>query len=153
MTVSRRKKYTRNLGRARAERVPVRGAGARYMRFAHKDEPFGVFSYLGDARPWLSETDRDELNALRKWFQAHLEEPDCFVPIRVRRGSVAREGEPTAVCWFHASATEHVTRARRMSVLVRRAGIPIVELRRERIPGQVCSEDGEQLAVASYWED
>jgi hypothetical protein len=41
--MSRRKKYTRNLGRARAERVPTRGTGARYIRFAHADEPFGVF--------------------------------------------------------------------------------------------------------------
>jgi hypothetical protein len=36
----------------------------------------------------------------------------------------------------------------------RQAGIPIIEFRRGRIPGQVgSSEDGEQLAVASYRED
>ena len=40
-----------------------------------------------------------------------------------------------------------------MSVLVRRAGIPIIEFRRDRVPGQVFSDDGEQLAVASFWED
>jgi hypothetical protein len=130
--VSRRKKYTRNLGRSSVERVPTRGAGARYIRFAHRDEPYGVFSYLGDAKPRLSDSDREELNALREWFQGHLEEPDCFVPIRVRRGKAAREGEPTAVCWFHASAAEHVNRARRMSVLVRRVRIPIIEFRRDR---------------------
>jgi hypothetical protein len=151
--VSRRKKYTRNLGRVRAERVPTRGTGARYIRFAHADEPFGVFSYLREARPRLSDPDRDELKMLREWFQAHLEEPDCFVPVRPHRGRASRVGEPTAVCWFRASATEHVSRARRMSVLVRRAKIRIVEFRRDRVPGQVCSEDGEQLAVASYWED
>jgi hypothetical protein len=151
--VSRGKKYTRNIHRARVERVPTRGAGSRYIRFAHRDEPYGVFSYLTDAKRWLSNSDREELKALREWFQAHLEEPDCFVPIRVRRRKIARDGEPTAVCWFHASATEHVMRARRMSMLVRRARIPIVEFRRDRVPGQVCSEDGEQLAVASYWED
>jgi hypothetical protein len=151
--VSRRKKYTRNLGRARVERVPRRGAGTHYVRFAHRDEPFGVFSYLREARPRLSEPDRDEVKALREWFQEHLEEPDCFVPVRVRRGLASRHGEPTAVCWFRSTAKEHVNRARRMSVLVRRAGIPIVELRRDRVPGQVCSEDGEQLAVASFWEE
>jgi hypothetical protein len=151
--MSRRKKYTRNLGRARAERVPIRGAGTKYIRFSHRDEPYGVFSYLRDAKPRLSDSDREELKALREWFQTHLEEPDCFVPIRVRRGRAAREGEPTAVCWFRSSATEHVNRARRMSVLVRRARIPIIELRRDRVPGQVCSEDGEQLAVASFWEE
>jgi len=43
--------------------------------------------------------------------------------------------------------------ARRLSVLVRKARSPIVELRRDRISGQICSEDGEQLAVASFWED
>jgi len=133
--------------------VPTRGAGSRCIRFAHRDEPYGVFSYLRDAKPRLSDSDREELKALREWFQAHLEEPDCFVPMRVRRGKAAREGEATAVCWVPSTAKEHVNRARRMSVLVRRAGIPIVELRRERVPGQVCSEDGEPLAVASFWED
>jgi hypothetical protein len=151
--VSRRKKYTRNLGRVRVERVPTRGTGSRYVRFAHVDEPYGVFSYLKDAKPMLSEADRAELEELRAWFGAHLDEPDCFVPVRPHRGKASRVGEPTAVCWFRASATEHVNRARRMSVLVRRAGIPIVEFRRDRVPGQVCSEDGEQLAVASFWED
>jgi len=151
--VSRRKKYTRNLGRARTERVPTRGAGSKYIRFAHRDEPYGVFSYLRDAKPRLSDSDREELKAHREWFQGHLEEPDCFVPPRPRRGKAERHGEPTAVCWFRSTAREHVDRARRMSVLVRRAGIPIVEFRRDRVPGQVCSEDGEQLAVASFWED
>jgi len=154
--MSRRRKYTRNIHRARIERVPTRGVGAKYskyIRFAHRDEPFGVFSYLREAKPRLSDPDREELNELRAWFQAHLDEPDCFVPIRPRRGTAERQGEPTAVCWFRSSATEHVTRARRMSVLVRRAGIPIVEFRRERVQGQVCSEDGAQLAVASFWED
>jgi hypothetical protein len=151
--VSRRKKYTRNLGRARIERVPTRGTGACYVRFAHADEPFGVFSYLGEARPALSDPDRAELKALRDWFAAHLDEPDCFVPGRPRCGRASHVGEPTAVCWFRATATEHVSRARRMTMLVRRAGIRIVEFRRDRIPGQVCSEDGEQVAVASFWEE
>jgi hypothetical protein len=151
--VSRRKKYTRNLGRARVERVPTRGTGARYVRFAHANEPFGVFSYLREASPALSDPDRAELKVLRDWFATHLEAPDCFVPVRPRRGRPSYVGEPTAVCWFRAIATEHVNRARRMSVLVRRAGIRIVEFRRDRVPGQVCSEDGEQLAVASIWEE
>jgi hypothetical protein len=151
--MSRGKKYTRNLGRTQTERVPTRGAGSKYIRFAHSHEPYGVFSYLSDAKRWLSEPDREELRALREWFQAHLEEPDCFIPVRPRRGKAERHGEPTAVCWFRSSATEHVSRARRMSVLVRRAKIRIVEFRRDRVPGQVCSEDGEQLAVASYWDD
>jgi len=154
--MSRGQKYRRNIHRARIERVPTRGVGAKdskYIRFAHRDEAFGVFSYLREAKPRLSDPDRNELNELRAWFQAHLKEPDCFVPVRVRRGTASRDGEPTAVCWFRSSAKDHVSRARRMSVLVRRARIPIVEFRRERIPGQVCSEDGEQLAVASFWED
>ena len=151
--MSRRKKYTRNLGRGRVERVPTRGTGGKYVRFAHVDEPFGVFSYLKDARPMLSEAERAELQELRRWFAAHLDEPDTFVPVRPQGRLASRHGEPTAVCWFRTSASGHVSRARRLSVLVRRARIPIVELRRDRISGQVCSEDGEQLAVASYWED
>jgi hypothetical protein len=94
--MTRRKRYTRNMGRARAERVPRRGRGTKYVRFAHADD------------------DR-------------------------------------AVCWFHASAREHIKRARRLSILVRRAGIPIVERWHDEIPGLICSEDATQLAVASFW--
>lgn len=59
--MGRRLRFTRNLGRAELEKVPRRGAGARYVRFAHRTRPFGVCSFVDDARPRLSEPDRVEL--------------------------------------------------------------------------------------------
>jgi hypothetical protein len=142
------------MGRAAAEVVPRRGKGTRYVRFSHATEDYGVFSYADEARRRLSDAERDELDAIIAWFSDHLEEPMCFVPVRPapRRGP-AREPEPSAVCWFHASAVEHVARARRIAVLVRRARIHIVERRSDRVPGQICSEDGVQMTTASFWGD
>jgi hypothetical protein len=144
--MSRRKRYTRNLGRSPAERVPTRGRGSRYVRFAHAADPYGVFSYAKDARPSLAALDCDELDHLLQWFADHLDEPESMVPVR------AASDDDRAVCWFRASARRHVTHARRLSILVRRAGIPIVERRSDDVPGLICSEDAHQLAVASFWE-
>ena len=152
-SMSRRRRYTRNLGRTTHDRVPKRGAGHRYVRFAHRTDPYGLFSYLNDARPRLSEPDRAELEAIVGWFNENLDEPDCMVPVRVAaRGRRAEnDAEPSAVCWFKATARAHVARARRMAILVRRTGIPIVELRRDLVPGQICSGDAAQIAAASFW--
>jgi hypothetical protein len=150
--MSRRQRFTRNLGRTPRESVPTRGAGSRYVRFCHADEPYGVFSYLTDARRLLSDDERVELDALVRWFSDHLEEPACLVPARVSRRASRGEAEPSAVCWFRADAGEHVVRARRLSVLVRRARISIIEKWSDRVPGQICSEDADQLAVASFWD-
>lgn len=152
--MGRRLRFTRNLGRDTAEKLPRRGAGARYVRFAHPRHPFGVFSYLDDARRRLSDPDRDELNEIVGWFNANLDEPDCMVPVRVRlpgRRAPATDDQPSAVCWFKASARQHVARARRLAILVRRAGVPIVEIWRDVVPGQICSGDAAQIAVASFW--
>jgi hypothetical protein len=35
---------------------------------------------------------------------------------------------------------------------VRRARIPIVELRRDAVPGEICSEDAHQIATAAFWD-
>jgi hypothetical protein len=151
--VSRRKRYTRNLGRVPAEAIPKRGNGATYVRFAHDVEPYGVFSYVSDARRRLSERDRGELDDLLAWFRAHLDEPTRLVPVLRQRRTGSSDPEPSALCWFRASAREHLERARRLTVLVRRAGLPIVERWSEDVPGQVCSEDVEQVAVASFWSE
>jgi hypothetical protein len=91
--VTRRKRYTRNLGRVPSEAIPKRGTGTRYVRFAHEREPYGVFSYVSDARPRLSEADLEELNEIIAWFSVHLEEPTRLVPVLRKRR--ARSGEST----------------------------------------------------------
>jgi hypothetical protein len=148
--MSRRKRFTRNLGRALNNGVPKRGTGTHFVRFAHLREPYGVFSYVDEARGWLREEKREELDEIVGWFRAHLDEPACLVPAR-RRRKTEDEGNAEAICWFRAEAREHVRRARRLAALVRRAGVPIVERWCDVVPGEICSEDKDQLAVASFW--
>ncbi|WP_394828225.1 hypothetical protein [Pendulispora albinea] len=110
-----------------------------------------MFSYLSDARRCLPELDRAELEDIVQWFRDHLDEPACMVPARVARDSTG-DDEPSAVCWFRARALQHIARARRLSVLVRRARIAIIERWSDEVPGEICSEDAEQVAVASFWD-
>jgi len=149
--MSRRKRYTRNLGRTSGDAIPKRGTGSRYVRFAHARDPYGIFSYVSDARTRLSEPDREALDALVAWFRQSLDIPLCLIPAYLprRRGRDNLDG--SAVCWFRASAREHVEHARALAILVLRAKIPIVERWSDRIPGRICSTDAKQIAVASFW--
>lgn len=149
--MSRRKRYTRGFGRAPSEALPLRGAGDLFVRFAHAVEPYGVFSYLNDAERRLAGAERAELDEAVAWFNAHLDAPARLVPVLRGRRVPRGKREPSALCWFRATAHGHVARARRMAILVRRAGIPIVERWSFDVPGQICSEDTEQIAVASFW--
>jgi hypothetical protein len=106
-----------------------------WIRFEHEIQPYGVFSYLADAREQLDDGDAAELERLRAWFCDHLEAPDVQDAERF---------------WFKADATEHVAQARRLAALVRAAGIPIVERRTRRTPGKVRREDAHQVAVHTY---
>jgi hypothetical protein len=146
--MSRRMRYTRNLGRERPPSVPRQGTGSRFVRFVHAREPYGVFSYIGDARRRLDERERDQLDALVQWFREHLDEPSSMVP--VHEPAAAGDG-PRAVCWFRASARAHVDRARRLAVLLRAAHIPIVERWSDVVPGRLCAEDTNQLATSPFW--
>jgi hypothetical protein len=150
--MGRAKRYTRNLGRSPVEQVPQRGRGELFVRFEHAQEPYGVFCYTDEARVALPRADQDEMEQILVWFDDHLELPDSLVPVRPqpRRGRLV-DGELSAVCWFRARAREHVEQARRLALLVRRARISIIERWTDRLPGQICSEDEAQLAIASFW--
>ncbi len=58
------------------------------------------------------------------------------------------EREPCGV--FKAEANLFILQARRLAILVRAAGIPIVERLTRRIPGKVRWEDRDQVAVLTY---
>jgi hypothetical protein len=147
--VSRRKRYTRNLGRERPATVPRQGTGSRYVRFVHEHEPYGVFSHFDVARVRLGEPERTELDELLGWFRAHLDLPTSLVPVHE---PTAEGGEgPRAVCWFRASASEHILRARRVAILLREARIPIIERWSDELPGRICSADEAQLAISPFW--
>ncbi len=149
--MGRSQRYTRNLGRTPGYPVPKRGRGRRFVRFAHAREPFGVFSYLDVVRARLGDEGRAELDQLVAWFDEHLREPDSMVPVWRRVAGNASDEDEVAVCWFRASARQHIAQARRMAKLARQAEVPIIERWVDRLPGQICSDDAHQLAVASLW--
>ena len=132
--VSRRKRYTRNLGRKLKSPLPTRTT-VEWIRFEHEHEPYGVFSYLKEAHERASAEVRCELDALRDWFVDHLDAPDLLTIERF---------------WFRIEAEEYVVRARRLAAILRAAGIPIVERRTRRVPGKVKWEDHNQVAVRTY---
>ncbi len=130
--MSRRKRYTRNFGRALPEPLP---SSVEWVRFEHADLRDGVFSYLDAATDKLPRRAAAELTRLRRWFNQHLDAPPESVEIERER------------FWFRAEAMEYVGRGRRMAELLGRAGYPIVERRTRRVPGRVRWQDAHQLAV------
>jgi hypothetical protein len=132
--MSRRKRYSRNLGRTLKSPLPVRTT-VEWIRFEHEREPYGVFSYLKQANEVLPAEARAELDALRDWFVERLDAPDLLTFERF---------------WFRIEADEYVVRARRLAAILCAAGIPIVERRTRRVPGKVKWEDHNQVAVRTY---
>ncbi len=132
--MSRRKRFTRNLGRELASPLPLQTT-SEWIRFEHEDEPYGVFSYISDAEALLSAAQLNELRALRGWFNEHLNAPDVLTKERF---------------WFCAEAVQYVEKARLLSELFRSVGIPIVERRTKRVPGKVRWHDANQVAVVTY---
>ena len=132
--MSRRTRYTRNLGRPCKAPLPVRTT-RQWIRFEHEYEPFGIFSYPQEADAALDEESRKEIKDLYKWFCRHLHSPKVDGIERF---------------WFCAEASQYISRAQRIAALLRLVGIPIVERRSSRIPGKVRWEDRHQVAVLTY---
>jgi hypothetical protein len=114
--------------------LPVRTT-VEWIRFEHENEPYGVFSYISDARANLAAESVRELNVLLGWFADHLHAPDLLTVERF---------------WFRAEASAYVAQAQRLAQLLRAAGIPIVERRTRRVPGKVKWQDHNQVAVLTY---
>jgi len=132
--MSRRKRYTRNLGRRLKSPLPARTT-AEWVRFEHEHEPYGVFTYCSEARAKLPPERVEELNTLLAWFSDHLHAPDLLTIERF---------------WFRAEASTHIAQARKLTDILTQARIPIVERRTKRIPGKVKWEDHNQVAVLTY---
>jgi hypothetical protein len=132
--MSRRKRFTRNLGRELASPLPLRTT-SEWVRFEHEIEPYGAFSYISDAEPLLSRERLKELHAIRSWFNEHLDAPDVLTKERF---------------WFCAEALHYVEQAHRLSEILRSVGIPIIERRTKRVPGKVTWHDANQVAVLTY---
>jgi hypothetical protein len=132
--VSRRKRYTRNLGRRLREPLP---RSEEWVRFEHELQGFGVFSYLDDARARGSSRLVARIDRLWAWFNLWLDAPSNAVKIDHEK------------FWFLAEAGAHVGRARRLANLVSQAGFPIRELRISPTGKRVRWEDAHQLAVST----
>lgn len=132
--MSRRKRYTRNLGRKLPSPQPV-WETVEWVRFENAHEPFGVFRYVTRAQHRLSPGRRAKAEALCRWFNENLGSPE----------------DPTEErFWFRAEALEHVQKARELARLVSRTGYAIVERRIRRVPGKVTWEDEHQIAAFTY---
>lgn len=134
--MSRRKRYTRNLGRTVPSPLPQRTTRA-WIRFEHAHEPFGVFSYTREAKDFLEGDARRELDALLDWFGDHLDAPELAHDAMDR-------------FWFRAEAEASLVRARRLMALLNDVGIPIVERSTTRVPGKITWEDPDQVSLLTY---
>ena len=132
--MSRRKRYTRNLGRKLPSPQPVRTT-VEWVRFENQHEPFGVFTYVSLAKRKLSPVRREKAERLTRWFTENLGSPEKATDERF---------------WFRAEAREHVENARELARLVSRTGYSIVERRIRRVPGKVKWEDEHQVAALTY---
>lgn len=132
--MSRRKRYTRNLGRDVREPLPVRTT-TEWIRFEHAHEPYGIFSYTTLLRERLRGRELAEVEELLDWLYTNLDAPQ---EVRHER------------FWFRGEAVLHLEKARRLAALHVSAGIPIVEHRTRRVPGKIRWEDPHQVAVLTY---
>jgi hypothetical protein len=137
LAMSRRKRYTRNLGRKLPSPQPVRTT-VEWVRFENAHEPFGVFTYLSQARRRLSAGRCAKSEGLSRWFGENLGSPKEAEALTEER------------FWFRAEAREHVEKARELARLVSRTGYSIVERRIRRVPGKVTWEDEHQVAALTY---
>ena len=135
--MSRKKRYTRNLGRTLPSPQPVRTT-EEWVRFESAHEPFGIFNYLSQAERRLSAGRRAKAERLYRWFVENLGCPEDERALTEER------------FWFRAEAREHVEKARELARLDSRTGYSIVERRIRRVPGKVRWEDEHQVAAFTY---
>jgi hypothetical protein len=107
----------------------------------------GVFQAAADLcdSKELSEHDLKALQAVRKWFNVHLDAPARFA--RSRR----RNAAPKAISWFKSSAIEHVSRMHEMCRILNEHGIA-TQMITSRRPGYVVFEDEHQIAAVPFGE-
>lgn len=98
----------------------------------------GIFHAATLALEWRTVTGSgaDELNELHRWFSNNLEKPS----------SVGRDALRRGICWFKASATEHISRILAMAQILDRNGIHVKKIKTNK-PGYVIFEDEWQLVA------
>jgi hypothetical protein len=111
----------------------------------HSGEQLGVFQvmYRLARRGELSVDEQARWDALRAWFDSHLERPESL-----SRSSRAH-ARAVAVSWFRDSAAEHIGRMREVVALLAERGVQVEMLRTSR-PGYVVYEDEFQVVAEPF---
>jgi hypothetical protein len=107
----------------------------------------GIFQATADLRDrdQLAHWEEDELAAIRRWFNDHLERPESFS----RSKQSAAHSKKRGISWFKDSAHEHIAKAQEMADILRRHGIAVETLKAERI-GYVVYEDEFQIVAEPF---
>jgi len=114
----------------------------RHPPYGHRSGVFAV-AYKLSRENELGEADGEELRVLLDWFNDNLAVPKRFAASRNPRA------QGTAISWVRASAHQHVTRLRRLAVLIDAAGLIVEEVRTRR-PGYVLYEDVHQVVALPF---
>jgi hypothetical protein len=95
----------------------------------------------------LTKREEEELEALRRWFDANLEKPTRFTaskPPYYRK-------QNKAISWFRDTATVHITKMREMASIVEGHGHGVRMLKSQRV-GYVVYEDQHQVVAEPFWD-
>lgn len=91
----------------------------------------------------LSKEDRERLEALRSWFNLHLEKPTRL------SWSKRSNRKDQAISWFKSQATAHVGKMREFQRILERYGIAGEVITTTR-PGYIVYEDMNQVAAYPF---
>jgi hypothetical protein len=89
----------------------------------------------------LSAPDHERLEAIRSWFNEHLERP---VRLAV---SVRPHAKAQAISWFRDTATVHIAKMREFQEVLERYGLAVQMIKAKRL-GYILYED--EFQVAAY---
>jgi len=104
------------------------------------------FAYALQCKGDLPRHERDELDALLRWFDERLDVPARFN----RTKSKGYERRATkGISWFKSTARLHVSKMQRMAVILRGQG-HFVTMIKIRNPGYIVYEDDHQVVAEPF---
>jgi hypothetical protein len=124
-----------------------------YLRFVVADidedseRELGVFHAVGNLRAEGKLYPHEEVqhDAIRQWFNEHLEKPTRFTaskPPNYRKQS-------KAISWFKDSAQEHLARVRELAAILQHHGVSVRMLKANRV-GYIVYEDEYQIVAEPF---
>lgn len=103
----------------------------------------GIFRAADYVRDFseISQTEKENLQELISWFDAHLPVPDFY------DDPAKRSEEQHTYFWFKAGATEFLDRMNVLTSILERNGVKAEKLLAEKVPGELVFEDYCQIAI------